>query len=284
MKPVNDEERRKALGGFLKTRRARMSPDEVGLPNGSRRRAPGLRREEVASLASVSITWYTWLEQGRDIRVSEQVLESIATALRFRPDERNHLFRLAHKRVPNGQPPVTEKVSPVLQNVLDSLGTSPAWIIDHRWNILAWNRAATTVFADFGDIPAEERNILRFTFTDGALRRRLVDWEAFARGMMATFRASSGKQVAEAWFVEFIKELETDCREFREWWVQHDVRGAPVERIEVDHPEVGRLDLNNTSFQVNSDPGMRVCVYTASPDSETAEKIQELVGSPVARA
>lgn len=283
MNSMNDEERRKVLGSFLKTRRGRLSPADVGLPEGFRRRAPGLRREEVAQLASVSHTYYTWLEQGRDFRVSEQVLESIAAALRLLPHERNHLFRLAHKQVPAEQPPVTKAVRPVLQSVLDNLRTSPAWIIDYRWNILAWNRASTVVFADFGEVSAEERNILRFTFSK-PLRERLVDWKAFARGMLETFRTSSGKHVAEAWFIEFINTLENDSLEFREWWSQHDVREAPMERIEIDHPEVGRLELDNVSFQVNSDPGLRVCVYTAVAGSETSDKIQELIGFPVTRS
>jgi transcriptional regulator with XRE-family HTH domain len=275
---VNDEDRRKALGDFLKTHRARLSPGSVGiLKKGASRRTPGLRREEVAQLAGISVTWYTWLEQGRDIGVSEQVLESIATTLRLGVQERNHVFRLARKQVPPDPSPTTQTVSPALRSVLDNLSVSPAWVIERRWSTLAWNRAAREVFGDFGAGPSGERNILRFVFTDEALRRRLVDWEAFARSMLATFRASCGKHVGESWFLRLVEDLKRGSPEFRRWWPQHDVREAPLERLVLDHPDVGPLELDNVSFQVKSGPELRVCVYAAAPGSQTAEKIERLV-------
>lgn len=279
---MNDEQRRKALGDFLRNRRARLSPGDVGLPDGSRRRAPGLRREEVAQLASISVTWYTWLEQGRDISVSEQVLDGIVAALKLSVEETQHLFRLAHKSVPPNLPPIRETISPVLQSLLDNLETSPAWVIDHQWNILAWNEAARLVFGDFATIPDRERNILRFVFTDKTLETNLTDWEAFARGMLGTFRTSCGKCVGEAWFTKLISDLEKASPEFRDLWLDQDVRRAPAERVQLDHPVVGELELDNISFQVNSNPELRVCVYTAAVGSETAEQIQNLIGSSVA--
>lgn len=278
---MDDEQRRTALSDFLKNRRARLSPSDVGLPNGFRRRAPGLRREEVAQLANVSVTWYTWLEQGRDISVSEQVLDGIAAALKLNIDETQHLFRLAHKSVPPSPPPIMETVSPVLQSLLDNLEASPAWVIDHQWNILAWNEAARLVFGDFRTLSDNERNILRFVFTDEALKTRLADWEAFARGMLATFRASCGKCVGEAWFTELTDDLKKASPVFGEMWPEQDVRRSPAKHVELEHPDVGELELDNISFQVNSNPELRVCVYTAAVDSETAEKIQDLVGSLV---
>ena len=280
---MNDEERRRALGDFLKTRRAQRSPSSAGLPERrASRRTPGLRREEVAQLAGVSVTWYTWLEQGRDIRASEQVLESIAAALGLNVEERNHVFRLAHRQVLPAPPPIKHTVNPALQTVLDSLRTSPAWVIEHRWNILAWNRAACEVFGDFGAMSLRERNILRFAFTDEALRQRLVDWEAFAQSMLATFRASGSEYVGEPWFVRLVEDLKGASPEFRKWWPEHDVRGAPLERVRLDLPGVGLLELDNVSFQVNSDPDLRVCVYAAAPGSETADKIQQLINSAIA--
>ena len=275
---MNDEERRGALGDFLKTRRARLSPSGVGLPKKrGNRRTPGLRREEVAQLAGISVTWYTWLEQGRDIIASRQVLESIAATLRLTTDERNYMFRLAHKQVPADPPPVAQTVSPALRTVLDSLRASPAWIIERRWNILAWNRAACEVFGDFGATSLRERNILRFVFTNETLRRRLVDWEAFARSMLAMFRASVGEYVDEPWFIRLVEHLEEASPEFRGWWPRHDVRGAPLERVRLDHPDAGPLELDNVSFRVNGSPELRMCVYAAVAGSETADKIQQLV-------
>lgn len=281
---MNDEERRKALGDFLKTRRARLSPGSVGLlKKGASRRTPGLRREEVAQLAGISVTWYTWLEQGRDIKVSEQVLESVAVTLELSPHERDYVFRLARKQAPASPPPVGQPVGPALQGVLDDLETSPAWVIVERgWDIQSWNLAAREVFGDFGAVPSKERNILRFVFTDGALRRRLVDWEAFARSILATFRASCGEYVGEPWFLRLVEDLKRGSPEFRRWWPRHDVREAPLERVVLDHPDVGPLELDNVSFQVKSEPELRVCVYAAAPGSQTVQKIERLVGLAVA--
>ena len=279
---MNNEERRKALADFLKTRRARLSPDSVGLPKKrSSRRTPGLRREEVAQLAGISVTWYTWLEQGRDIMASEQILESIAATLRLTTDERNYVFRLAHKQAPADPPSIAQTVSPALRTVLDSLGTSPAWIVERRWNILAWNRAACEVFGDFGVMPFGERNILRFVFTNEALRRRLVGWEAFARSMLATFRATSSEYIDEPWFARSVEHLKEASPEFLEWWPRHDVQGAPLERVRLNHPDVGPLEFDNVSFLVNGDPELRMCVYTAASE-EMADKIEQLITSAVA--
>lgn len=279
---MSGEARREALGDFLKTRRARLSPSSAGLPKRGNRRTPGLRREEVAQLAGISVTWYTWLEQGRNITASEQVLESIAATLRLGADERSYIFRLAHKQVPAGTPAVVQKVSPALQTILDSPGASPAWILERRWNILAWNQAACAVFGDFGAVPLRERNILWFVFTNQALRQRLVNWEAFAQSMLATFRASSSEYVDELWFVRLVEYLKESSLEFREWWARHDVREAPLERVRIYDPEVGTLELENVSFLVNGNPELRMCVYVAASESETTGRIQQLINSAAA--
>lgn len=279
---MSDEERRRALGDFLKARRAQLSPSNVGLPErGASRRTPGLRREEVAQLAGVSVSWYTWLEQGRDIRASEQVLESIAAALMLSLEERNHVFRLAHKRLPP-RPEPKHTVCRALQTVLDNLPTSPAWILERSWNILVWNRAAREVFVDFGAVPMGECNILRLAFTDEELRQRLVDWEAFARSMLAAFRASGEEFAGEPWFVRLVEDLKRVSPEFREWWPEHDVREAPVERVRLNHPSVGLLELDNVSLRVNGDPELRVCIYAAAPETGTTDKIEQLINSAAA--
>ena len=276
---VDDEKRRKMLGDFLRTRRDRLSPTSVGLPKGTRRRTPGLRREEVAQLAGVSVTWYTWLEQGREITVSEQVLQSIAATLQLGPSERNYLFRLARKQVPVGQRSVSEKVLPALQTVVDNLRNSPAWAIEHRWNLLVWNQAACEVFGDFGAMPLEERDILRFVFTSETLMKRLADPEAFVRSMLATFRATCSRYVGEPWFVQLVEDLKVRSPEFQKWWPRHEVRETPLEHIKLNHPKAGLLELDNISFQMMNDPEVRLCVYTATLGSETADRIEQLVNS-----
>lgn len=278
---MNNEERQKALGNFLATRRARLSPANLGLPVTTRRRTPGLRREEVAQLSGVSITWYTWLEQGRDIHVSDQVLESIATALQLGIDERNHLFRLANKQVPGNLPSITKTVSPALQTVVDNLRTGPAWAIDHKWDILVWNQAACEVFGDYGEIPQKDRNILRFVFKDEELSQRLENWESFAQSMLATFRASCSKYVGTLWFARLVEELREFSPEFRDWWARHEVRATPIKHIKINHSRLGTLELNNISFQVMNNPELRMCVYAAELGSETADKIQQAVDEKV---
>src|SRR6185437_15083233 len=154
----NGDRRRDELADFLRQRRATIQPDDVGLPAGGRRRTPGLRREEVAALAGVGATWYTWLEQGRDVRASFEVLEAISGALKLTPAERNHLIMLGRgEEAPSCKPPA-ERVSPTLRRLIENLGPSPAWVLGRRWDYLAWNRAACAVFGDFGSVPRAARN------------------------------------------------------------------------------------------------------------------------------
>src|SRR5919109_552367 len=159
------EHRLQELGDFLRTRRARLTPEDVGLPRGSRRRAPGLRRAEVAQLAGVSVDWYTWLEQGRPITVSTQVLESLVQALHLNANEREHLFFLAHQQPPPARAMELETVSPTLQHFLDHQGFSPAFVLGRRWDVVAWNEAARVVFGDYGQMTSRERNAVWRLFT-----------------------------------------------------------------------------------------------------------------------
>src|SRR5215213_5012515 len=172
----SDKKQREALAQFLKTRRSQVSPESVGLSRGvGYRRTPGLRREEVAMLASVSVTWYTWLEQGREIAVSEKILKRIAEAFKLSSDETEYMFRLANKPVPKASPPPEHTVPATVRTVLDDLETSPAYVMDYRWNLLAWNRAACEIFA-FDTFSQQDRNLLWRTFNNKEIRRRLIDW------------------------------------------------------------------------------------------------------------
>ena len=222
-----DTKRRQELGNFLRTRRARISAEQVGLPTRQRRRTPGLRRDEVALLAGMSVDWYTWLEQGREITVSEQVLESLVQVLQLDASEREHLYLLACQHLPPELPLVNETVSPILQHFLDHLGTCPAYVTGQRWDIVAWNEAACAAFGDFRKMTERERNIVWRAFTSPTYRQLLVDWEGLAQHILARFRASCRRFLGDPWLTELIEDLTLSSPEFREWWPRHDVQGTP---------------------------------------------------------
>jgi transcriptional regulator with XRE-family HTH domain len=274
---MDKKKRLKELSSFLKTRRARISPGQVGLTEGIRRRTPGLRREEVAQLAGVGVTWYTWIEQGRDVQVSTQVLEGIARALKLNWDERKHLFLLADQSPPIDPIHPQEIVSPLLLQALDQFGSNPAYITGQRWDLLAWNQAACAVFGDFKSLPLQERNILWFVFMNENLRQILVDWEAHARLVIAQFRVNYSRFVGDPWFAELINALEVASPEFRLLWIEHDILGRTDGCKEIDHPLIGRLALNYVVFKVADSPNLEVVMYLPLPGSDTTLKLQRLL-------
>jgi transcriptional regulator with XRE-family HTH domain len=263
------------MANFLRTRRSRLSPAEVGLPRMARRKTAGLRREEVAQLAGVGVTWYTWLEQGRDIHVSIQVLESLAHTFRLTPVEKAHLFLLAGQASPAHPLPQQEHVSPLLSRILEQMGSNPAYIMGRRWDVLAWNRATCQVVANFATMPVEERNIVHLIFTDEEYRRRCVDWEGVAQRVLAQFRASSSQYYHDAPFGALITELQRRSPEFACWWSQHEVQGRQDGQKELIHPRVGSLVLEHSTFQIDGSPGLKMVVYLPACD-ETAKKLEQL--------
>lgn len=274
---VTDETRRLLLADFLRTRRARLSPSDIGLPTGGRRRTPGLRREEVALAASVSVAYYTWLEQARDLHVSRSVLESIADALLLSADERLHLFQLADQIYVPDPLEHQECLDPLLQRMLDCQGANPALIVGPYCDLRAWNHAACAVFGNFGTLPVCERNILWLCFTRSTFRQRLVNWEEYAQEALAVFRSKSGRFVNDARFVQLIDALKHASPEFRQWWPQHDVRKVTSPRQVIEHPLVGRLELDHMPFQISAYPDQRLCVYLPDPASDTAQKLDALL-------
>src|SRR5919108_5182229 len=178
----SEESRRRELGAFLRSRREKLSPSAAGIVAGPRRRTPGLRREEVAMAAGVGTTWYTWLEQGRDVRPSTEVLSALSQALRLDAAEKRHLFILAGRQLPERPANAPEKVDSPLLHVLNSLSMQPAYVVGRRWDVLAWNSAAAAVFGDYGALEGDARNIIHMVFTNPRHRRLLVDWEELARG------------------------------------------------------------------------------------------------------
>ncbi|GHO52510.1 helix-turn-helix transcriptional regulator [Ktedonobacter robiniae] len=275
---MNEQQRRAELSEFLRTRRARLTPQQVGMPLTRRRRTPGLRREEVAERAGVSTAWYTYLEQGRDVHVSKSVLESIANALQLTRDERIHLSWLADQPLPPEPPPFVEAISPAYQRTLDLMEWSPAYITGRRTDILGWNKAASTVFGDFVMIPEEERNMLWLLFTESAFRQRFPARETFALETLSSFRATASQYLGDPRITAFLDRLRQASPEFCLAWEQQDVQRQCSQWREIEHPLVGRLTLEIASFQISGDPDLKCCVYSAAPGSETEEKLRGLLG------
>lgn len=265
------------LGDFLRTRRSRITPAQVGLPHGERRRTPGLRRAEVALLAGVSVDWYTWLEQGRPINVSMQVLESLVQALQLNANEREHLFFLAHQQPPPETTPPRETVSTALHHFLDQFDLSPAFAIGSRWDIVAWNEAARLVFYDFPHVPSRERNIVWHAFTSTKHRQLVIDWEKHARRILAQFRTSYGRLPGDPYMTALIHDLLVASSEFRTWWSDHEVLRGPEGIKELNHPQAGYLTFEHLMFQVYDEPDLKVVVYTPLKEGETAAKIRRLL-------
>jgi transcriptional regulator with XRE-family HTH domain len=269
--------RREELADFLRRRREQIKPEDVGLPNGGRRRTPGLRREEVAQLAGVGATWYTWLEQGRDVRASMEVLEAIARALRLTPAERTHLILLGRgEEAPPCAPP-REKVSPSLRRLIEHLGPSPALVLGRRWDYLAWNRAACALFGDLDSIPPSARNHLWLVFMDPARRELFPDWEKGARLAVAKFRADSASHIGDPSFEELIQALRQRSSEFCKMWKRHEVARSGEGRKELHHPLVGTLIFEHAVFHPAEVPEQRLILYTPMPEHDTPEKLDELL-------
>jgi transcriptional regulator with XRE-family HTH domain len=275
MQPV---ERRKALAEFLRTRRARLTPQQVGLPEGLRRRTAGLRREEVALLANVGITWYTWLEQERDIHVSSEVLNSIASALALNHDERRHLFLLADQALPPQVPPAEETISPNLRQFVDALAM-PCYVIGRRWDRIAWNKLAGVVFG-LDTLPPRERNIIWRMFTNTTGRQFMEGWTLKAQWKLAQFRSDYGQYLGDPWFEALISDLQAVSPEFCEWWPRYDllVPGSTDGPKTLNHPLVGRLTFNHMTFQVPNAPTLKVVIYTPLPGEDMSGIFQTLLG------
>jgi transcriptional regulator with XRE-family HTH domain len=258
--------RQKEFGNFLRSRRERLRPEDVGLPNGFRRRTPGLRRDEVALLAGVGTTWYTWLEQGRDVRPSAEALTALSKALRLDPAESRHLFALADRPSPVVRATGPEHVPESLIRMLNSMTEQPAYAIGRRWDVLAWNQAAVAVFGDFSRLDGDARNLMHMMFANESHRRLLVEWEKVALMSLAMFRADTARYAGDPDFERLIALLKKASPEFDAWWPRHDVRhqASTVKRIR--HPTAGLLAFEHMSLDVADQPGMRLIVFTPTKD------------------
>jgi transcriptional regulator with XRE-family HTH domain len=269
-----DEIRRRELGAFLRSRRERMTPECVGLIPSQRRRTPGLRREEVAQLAGVGVTWYTWLEQGRDIRASAQVLDSIARTLGFDAQERSHLFTLAGTTDGNATTRCA-RLSPAVELVLEQLEPYPALAVNARFDILAYNRIWVSTFPFVETLPHDDQNCLWLLFTTPEWRKALADWDETAARMVAQYRAAMAEHVAEPAWKALIARLHRASPEFAEVWARHDVRGPENSIKRVRHPLVGMLRMEYTYLWLDPGLGTRIVTYTPA-DARTAAKLDEL--------
>ena len=262
--------RRAALGEFLKARRASLSPEDVGLPPGFRRRTAGLRREEVALLAGVGVTWYTWLEQGRSINVSTQVLDSVARTLRLNVTEREHLYQLA-EATPKFAATATTVPEPVLE-VLRSLDPLPASVTNSRFDVIAKNDAYHDLFDAWHDLPCVHHNVLWCCFAERDTREFLINFDDEMPHLVARLRADYAKHVGDPQWEEDIRRLAERSELFAELWARHEV-AAPAARLrKFVHPEVGQLNLVNTELAVVAEADLRIYVYTPE-DAETRERL-----------
>jgi PAS domain-containing protein len=248
------------LSEFLTRHRKKLTPADIGLPSHGRRRTPGLRREEVAAKAGVGLTWYTWFEQGRDIKVSESFLLSVAYALKLDDAECSHLFLLAHKRPPPPEAHHWLSVTPLIQQMMDDLATRPAYVLNLRWDVIAWNAAANDLFS-FSAREREGRNILRMMFADSDMRRRLPAWRDDAPKLLAQFRydfAVAPDNPPMLALAEDLKELSAD---FRRWWEAPDTEAARRGIGSVMAGDNKRLDFRHETLVVDEHRHLRMVVY-----------------------
>ncbi|MDV7223112.1 helix-turn-helix domain-containing protein [Streptomyces prunicolor] len=281
-------DRRAELSEFLRTRRARLKPEDVGLPDfGRHRRVPGLRREELAQLAGVSVAYYTRLEQGNGRNVSAEVLDAIARALRLSDAESSHLTHLAkpkqHKKKPS---PPTQHVRTALRQLLDSIDTVPAYISGRRSDILVWNRMAAAVFGDWSQLPPQERNWARLVFLRPEYRELYVDWEQKATDIVSMLRMDAGCHPDDPRLSALVGELSVKSEEFRRMWATHDVKEKTYGVKRLHHPLVGDLTLNFEGFRLGDGSEQSLITYHAEPGSPSADALRLLAswGTDATRA
>ncbi|WP_405686453.1 helix-turn-helix domain-containing protein [Streptomyces sp. NBC_01387] len=264
------------LGEFLRSRRAELSPRTVGLPGTGPRRVPGLRREEVAQLASISTDYYTRLEQGR-IQASAPVLATIARVLHLDDDQSAYLFSLAGKTSATRSPRRTrQKVQPQLQRLLDDLTATPAVVMGRRMDIIAWNSLAAALVTDFGRIPENHRNYVRIVFADPAMRTLYADWETVARTCVAQLRMEAARYPDDPRLTALVGELSVQDAHFRQWWAAHHVASRTVGTKLLHHPVAGELSLDWDTLTASTDPEQQLVVWTAEVGTPTHDGLRIL--------
>ncbi|MFI7610390.1 helix-turn-helix domain-containing protein [Nonomuraea terrae] len=264
------------LGDFLKARRTELSPAMVGLADaGGRRRVKGLRREEVAMLASISTDYYTRLEQGRR-QASAPVLDTIARVLRLSDDERAYMFELSGKDAARPRRRVTQKVQPQLRRLLDDLATTPAVVLGRRTDILAWNPMAAALFTDFSRIPERKRNFVRLVFADPAVRALYPEWEYMAKAGVAQLRMEAARDPKDPRLMDLVGELSVQDQDFRRWWGSHNVAVREMGTKVLRHPVAGDLTLDWSTLTFAPDPDQQLVTFTAEPGTPSHDGLRIL--------
>jgi len=271
---------RAQLAEFLRNCRARLSPSAVGLPAVGRRRTPGLRREDVAALAGLSATWYTWLEQGRDVRASDRVLENLSRSLRLSPEERDYLFLLAQHR-PAPIRLAEEQVPDAVKRTLDALNV-PAQVITPRWDVVYWNAMYARCIRDYALLPPGRRNLMRILITGPEYQDDPEEYEALARRIIAKLKVDYSQADNDPAFDALIEEMTEASPIFRELWHSSEVRGRSEGVHLLRHPQLGGITFEHTSYVVEGAPSLRVVIF-APHDTESAGKIAELAKEVSAR-
>ncbi len=266
------------LGEFLRTRRAQLQPADVGLPDfGERRRVPGLRRDELAQLAGVGMSYYTRLEQGSSLNASPEVLEALARALGLDEVERAHLHDLAGapRRTTTWRRPAPERAGDTTRQLVDAFGDAPALVLGRRSDVLAWNRTGHSLFAghldpQIPDQPDRRPNMARLVFLDAHTRDLFVDWPKKARNVVGKLRLAAGRHPDDPRLASLIGELTMKSPEFAAMWAEHGVRKWALAAYRMHHPVVGRMELNLQSLNVPQEEGQRIVVATAGADTASA--------------
>jgi len=269
--------RQREAGAFLRSRRERLTPHDVGLPTGTRRRTPGLRREELAMLAGVGTTWYTWLEQGRDVNPSGDVLSAIARALQLDAAEREHLFVLFRVSPDASQTVELEWVGEPIRRMLASLQDQPAFVRGRRWDILAWNRAADVVFGPYEQLEGDRRNSLHLLFANPGHRAMLADWETVARSALAMFRADFARHAGDVSFTRLIEDLSLVSKEFALWWEQQEVLRPQSGEKRINHPVAGTMSFEYSSLGIDDSSDVKLIVLTPSQTDGTLDALRRLL-------
>lgn len=268
------------LKEFLRTRRARLRVDDVDIGGTTRgRRVPGLRREEVAQLAGVSVDYYSRLEQGRQLNVSAEVLDAVARALQLDDVERAYLFQIARmhsRRSRRRSPAPVQRVRPGIRRLIETMDdVTPAFVFGRRMDVLAANRLARALMVDFDALPPRDRNLLRYTFLDESTRELWIGWEEVARDNVSVLRLDAGRHPDDPLLLELVGELSVKSPEFRRWWADHNVRERTHGTKRFHHPVVGDLTVQYECLSLSGDPDQTLCVYTAEAGSpsETALRL-----------
>ncbi|QZL06680.1 helix-turn-helix domain-containing protein [Streptomyces sp. BHT-5-2] len=285
-------DRRTELSEFLRSRRARLRPEDVGLPEGNGlRRVPGLRREELAQLTGVSVAYYIRLEQGHVSNVSDAVLEALGTALRLTPTERDHLRHLVRPRAPRiraarplparssgpeAAPAGPQRVGPGCRQLLDAMELVPAFVLGRRLDVIGWNALGRAVFGDFAAMPAEHRNLARQVFLDPATRALYVNWEGKAEMTVSLLRRELGRYPDDPALIGLITELTARSEEFRRFWARHDIRDKGFGVKQLNHPVAGPLTLSYESLLVAADPEQVLVTHHAEAGTRSEAALRRL--------